>query len=108
MNVEVLIPIVLFVCITYCVKLVVDARMRSKMLKDGGSADLMRSLVQSEAQQRRHSSLRSGLILTAIALGFAAIQFNGWQEINAGVIAVLAAATGIGNLVFYALTRRLD
>lgn len=108
MNAEVLIPIVLFVCITYCVKLVVDARMRSKLLKDGGSADLMRSLVQSEAQQRRHSSLRSGLILTAIALGFAAIQFNGWQEINAGVIAVLAAATGIGNLVFYALTRRLD
>lgn len=108
MNAEILIPIVLFVCITYCVKLVIDARLRSKLLKDGGSADLMRSLVQSEAQQRRHSSLRSGLILTAIALGFAAIQFNGWQEINAGVIAVLAAATGIGNLVFYTLTRRLD
>ena len=108
MNAEILIPIVLFVCITYCVKLIIDARLRSKMLKDGGSADLMRSIMQNEAQQRRHSSLRSGLILTAIALGFTVIQMNGWQEINAGVVAVLAAATGIGNLVFYALTRRLD
>lgn len=108
MELEMLIPIVLFLCITYCVKLVIDARLRSKMLKEGGSADLMRSVIQSETEQRRYASLRSGLILTAIALGFAAIQVNGWHEINAGVIAVLAAATGIGNLVFYAITRHKD
>lgn len=108
MNFEILIPIVLFVCITYCVKLVIDSRLRSKMLKDGGSAELLHTMVQNEEQQRRYSSLRSGLILTAVALGFGTIQAYGWQEINAGVVAVLAAATGIGNLVFYALTRRAN
>jgi hypothetical protein len=108
MEFELLIPIVLFLCITYCVKLVIDARLRSKMLKEGGSTDLMRSMVQNEQQQRRQSSLRSGLILTAVAIGFGTIQAFGWNEINAGVVAVLAAATGLGNLVFYALTRKLD
>ncbi|MFC4820275.1 hypothetical protein [Dokdonella ginsengisoli] len=108
MEFELLIPIVLFLCITYCVKLVIDARLRSRMLKEGGSTELMRSMVQNEQQQRRQSSLRSGLILTAVAIGFGTIQAFGWNEINAGVVAVLAAATGLGNLVFYALTRKLD
>lgn len=108
MEFEVLIPITLFVCITYCVKLVVDARLRSKLLKDGGSADLLRSIVQGEEQQRRHASLRWGLTLIAIAIGFAMIHASGWHEVNAGVIAVLAAATGIGNLLFYAISRRFS
>lgn len=108
MQFETLIPIVLFLCITYCVKVVIEARLRSRMLKEGGSAELMRSMVHNEQQQRRQSSLRSGLILTFVAAGFGAIHAFGWNEINAGVVAVLAAATGIGNLVFYAITRRLD
>lgn len=108
MEFEFFIPIVLFLCITYCVKLVIDARLRSKLLKDGGSADLMRSIVQGEEQQRRHSSLRWGLTLVTIAIGFAAIHTYGWHEINAGVIAVLAAATGIGNLLFYVISRKLS
>lgn len=108
MEFELLIPIVLFLCITYCVKLVIDARLRSKMLKEGGSAELVRTIVENEQQQRRQASLRSGLILTAVAIGFGTIQAFGWDEINAGVVAVLAAATGLGNLVFYAIARRLD
>lgn len=108
MQFETLIPIVLFLCITYCVKVVVEARLRSRMLKEGGSAELMRSMVHDEQQQRRQSSLRSGLILTAVAIGFGTIQAFGWDEINAGVVAVLAAATGLGNLVFYAIARKLD
>jgi len=55
---------------------------------------------------RLHKALRSGILLVSIAAGFGLVQWIGWQEINAGVVAVLVGATGVGHLVFYALARR--
>ena len=34
------------------------------------------------------------------------IEAGGWQQITPGVIAVLAIATGLGNLAYYAFMRR--
>ena len=58
MNLEFLIPIVLFVCITYAIKAVVDARVRRQMVESNGSQELVRSIVESEEARRRHGSLR--------------------------------------------------
>lgn len=107
MELEVLIPITLFICITYTIKAVVDARVRRQMVGAGGSEELVRSLVQGEEMHRRHASLRWGLVLVALAIGFGLIQAFGWTELNPGMIAVLAGATGLGNLAFFGVSRRL-
>ena len=99
--------ITLFVCIAYVIKVCVDATVRRRMLDAGGSTELVASGLRDEEQRRRHSSLRWGIVLLSVALGFGLIQWFGWQEITPGAVAVLAGATGLGNLVFYAVSRKL-
>jgi hypothetical protein len=107
MDFEILIPISLFVCITYAIKVVMDARVRRQMVAAGGSEELVGSILRSEELRQRHSSLRWGIILVALGLGFGLIQWAGWQDVTPGLVAVLVGATGLGNLVFFALSRRL-
>ncbi|BFI94876.1 MAG: hypothetical protein RSP_03860 [Rhodanobacter sp.] len=108
MNFGDLIPISLFICIAYTIKVCVDAMVRKRMVATGGSADLVASVLRDEELRRRHSSLRWGIVLLSVALGFGLIQWFGWQEVTPGMVAVLAGATGLGNLVFFALSRRLS
>ena len=107
MNFEVLIPITLFICIVYAIKSVVDARVRSKLIAANGSDELVRSMLLGEAHQRRHNSLRWGIVLTALAIGFFVIEAAGWTEVTPGVVGVLLAVTGLGNLGFYLTARKL-
>ncbi|KRA16272.1 MULTISPECIES: DUF6249 domain-containing protein [unclassified Lysobacter] len=109
MDLDSLIPITLFLCITYAIKFVVDARFRSKLIQQGsGSEELIRSLVQGDDQRRRHASLRWGVLALTLAVAFGLIEAFGWREVTPGVIALLLAATGLGNLAYYALSRRLS
>jgi Domain of unknown function (DUF6249) len=107
MQFELLIPITLFICVTYAIKALLDARTRSKLIAANGSEELIRSLVQNEEQQRRHASVRWGVVLVCLAVGFALIEFFGWDEVTPGAIAVLLGATGIGNLVSFYISRDL-
>ena len=107
MDLGLLIPISLFVCITYAIKVVVDAMVRRHMVNAGGSEELVNSILRDEEQRRRHSSLRWGIVLVSVALGFGLIQLFGWREVTPGLIAVLAGVTGLGHLAFFAISRRL-
>ncbi|MEO5812863.1 MAG: DUF6249 domain-containing protein [Rhodanobacter sp.] len=107
MDFSMLIPISLFVCIAYVIKVVVDARVRQRMVDSGGSEELVTSVLRDEGLRRRHSSLHWGIVLVALAIGFGLIQWFGWQTVTPGLIAVLAAVTGLGNLVFFAISRRI-
>ncbi|MGY3039841.1 hypothetical protein ACVWWQ_001464 [Rhodanobacter sp. TND4EL1] len=107
MNFEILIPITLFICIAYAIKVVVDARVRRQMVASGGSEELVNSVLRDEEQRRRHSSLRWGIVLLSVGVGFGLIQWFGWQEVTPGLIAVLALTTGLGNLAFFAISRKL-
>ena len=108
MDYGILVPISVFVCIAYSIKVCVDAMVRRRMVDAGGSADLVDSLLREERQRRHHSSLRWGIVLLSVALGFGVIQWIGWTEVTPGLVAVLAGATGLGNLVFFAISRRLS
>ena len=103
-----LIPIVLFICITYAIKVFVDSRVRLRMVSSGVTGEMVTSILREEELRRRLSSLRWGIVLVALAIAFGVIQGAGWTELNAGIIALLAAATGIGNLVFFAVARRMN
>src|SRR5262245_50148800 len=107
MQFEFLIPIILFFCITYIIKLVLDSRTRAKLIATNGSEEMIRSLVRNEEEQRRHASVRWGVVLVCLAVGFALIQYFGWDEITPGAIAVLLGATGIGNLVSFYVSRNI-
>lgn len=108
MDSHALIPITLFVCLTYSfvylVKAVVDARMRSLLARSGASDELLRSILAGEEQERRLTSLRWGVSLVAIALGFILIQLLGVNDVTPGAIAILAGAIGAGQLVFFVLS----
>ena len=107
MNFELMIPISLFVCIAYSIKAVVDARVRKQLVSSNGAPDLVRSILQGDETNRRLSSLRWGITLVALALGFGIVEAAGWTEITPGVIAVLVGALGLGNLASFAVARKL-
>jgi hypothetical protein len=107
MNFDVLLPITLVVGIVYAIKAVLDARLRRHIVNAGGSVEVVNTLLRDEQLQRRHSSLRWGIVLLSVALGFGLIEWFGWHEIAPGVIAVLAGSTGLGHLVFFAISRRI-
>jgi hypothetical protein len=99
-------PITAFVCLAYAIKAVADARVRSKLIAANPSDELIRALLVEEEQQRRQASLRWGIVLSCLAGAFGLIEAFGWEDVSPGVIAVLLGATGIGNLVFFAIARK--
>lgn len=107
MDFALLVPISLFICITYAIKAVVDSRVRKQLVSSNGSPELVQSIMTNDETNRRLSSLRWGITMIALAIGFGIVQGAGWTEINPGVIAVLVGALGLGNLGFYALSRKL-
>lgn len=104
---NVLVPMTLFLSITYVIKLLIDARMRILLLRAGNADGLLQSLLQNEEVQRRHASLRSGISLLALGVGFGVIQLLGWTDITPGAAGVLVGALGLGNLCYYGLSRRM-
>lgn len=106
MNFDLLIPISLFACIAYSIKAVVDARVRKQLVASNGDPSLVRSILEGDETTRRLSSLRWGITLVALALGFGIVEAAGWREITPGVIAVLVGAVGLGNLGSFAAARK--
>lgn len=106
MEFGILIPITLFICIYLAIKVVVDARTRRQMVQSNGSEDMLRTVVEGEETRRRQASLRWGVVLVALAVGFGLIEAMGWDELTPGVFAVLLGATGLGNLAAYFVANR--
>lgn len=111
MDKGLLIAMTLFLCITigitYIVRLLVNARLRIKMLQVSGSKDLVESVVQGDMRRDRMTALRWGILTLTEAIAFGFIQAMGWDTINPGVIAVLLGAFGLGSILFFLLGRRL-
>lgn len=102
------VPCALFLCVTYGFKVAVDAVVRYRMLKEGLSESLLRTILLGEREQRRRDSLRWGLFLVAIGIGFALIQVFGWTDMGPASAAVITICAGLGLLAFHAVTRRRD
>lgn len=107
MDLDLLIPITLFICIAYAIKATVDAYTRRRIIESRGSEELVRSLLDGETVRRRQSSLHWGSVLLALAVGFGLVELVGVTHVTPGAIALLLGATGLGNLAYYLLERRL-
>ena len=107
MNSGDLIPIVLFLSIAWTIKVIVDARLRAHIVDSNGSQDLVRSMIESDELRRRHASLRNGIVLLALGIGFAAVNGNGgFDNFTPLSLAILLGATGLGNLAYYLVARK--
>jgi hypothetical protein len=103
---QTLIPLALFFCITFAFKALLDAVTRYRMMKESIPETLLAELLRHDAMQRRLSSLRWGIFLIAIGLGFALLEAFGWTRPTPGSIALLAILTGAGQLIYFRLTNR--
>src|SRR5690606_28754770 len=81
MNFELLIPIAFFAAVAYVIKVVVDAGVRRRMVEANGSQELVRSILLGEEQRSRLGSLRWGVILIALAVGFGIVDAGNWDEL---------------------------
>lgn len=106
MNQNVVVPIVLFACVTYVFKALIDARLRWQMFKRGGSEELVRMLVDAEDRRRRSSALHWGAVMLAIAIGLALASAMGWQDLTMASAALFIGATALGQLAYYWLSSR--
>lgn len=103
---QTLVPLALFFCITFAFKALLDAVTRYRLMKESVPEALLAELLRHDAAQRRLSSLRWGIFLIAIGLGFALLQALEWTRPTPGSIAVLAILTGVGQVIYFRLTSR--
>ena len=106
MNFDVLVPITLFISIVYAIKVIADALVRRRLVESNGSEELVRSMLASEAERARTGSLRWGVTLVALAIGFGLVEIGGWNDLTPGVLAILLGATGLGNLAYWFIARK--
>jgi hypothetical protein len=101
-----IVPLALFVSVVFAYKITLDAIMRYRMLREPGTEHLLQSMLQGEQAQRRLTSLRVGLVMIAVAIGFALIELMDIRRVTPGAIALLVGCTGVAHLVYYLLSRK--
>jgi hypothetical protein len=108
MNLPDLIPITLFICIAYSIKVVADTYMRRRIIQAHGTDALVRLLLESDITRRHQLSLHWGCVLSTLAAGFGLVELSGVDRVTPGTIALLLGATGLGNLGYYLLQSQLN
>jgi hypothetical protein len=104
---QLFVPVILFLCVAYCFKVLVDAAMSYRLVRMGSPVEIVHAVFESLAAQRRSGSLRWGLVLVALGGSLGLIQLLGWRDFSPGTLALLLAGTGLGHLSFFALTRKI-
>lgn len=103
-----LIPMVGFACLVAIVHLVVDARVRRRLVETHASEELVRALADSERQARRSGSLKWGLVLIASGLGFALVGAFRLGSDDPAAYGLLLACSGAGLIAYHLLQGRRD
>jgi len=105
-QLESLIPIVLFICITAAVKFIMDGRVRQRLAQSGASEDLVRTMLAADEQNRKVSSLKWGLVLLLVGIAFGIIDVTNLNADDPATFGIVIAAAGLGMLGFHALANR--
>lgn len=101
-----IIPMVGFVCLVAIVHLVVDGRVRRRLVETHATEDLVRALAESERHARRSSALKWGLVLIASGLGLVLTQIFGLGSADPAAYGLLLGCSGLGLLVYHRLQPR--
>ena len=101
-----LIPIVLFLSVVAAIKIVMDGRVRRKLAESGASEGLVRSMLLTDEQNRRLSTLKWGLVLALVGVAFGLINLLNLSAKDPATFGMLIATAGPGMLRFHALASR--
>lgn len=107
MDFALLIPITLFVCIVVAIKVVVEARMRKRMVESHVSEELVKSMLTADERNRRLSALKWGLVLTSVGVAFGLISALHLDSENPGAFGLLIGAAGVGMLAYHFIADRV-
>jgi hypothetical protein len=97
----------LFATIAFSLKIIVDARSRTKLLQSNPHQGLVEAILKGEERRRRQSALRWGIVLVSLAVGLGIVEIMGWTRPSAGLFAVLLGTTGLGNIASYLVCRKV-
>ena len=106
-NIEALIPMVLFVCVVMAIKVVVESRLRKRMVESHVSEELVKSMLLADERNRRLSALKWGLVLTSIGIAFGLVGAFHLDGNNPGAFGLLVGAAGLGMLAYHFIADRV-
>ncbi|GAB4333186.1 MAG: hypothetical protein Kow0037_11390 [Calditrichia bacterium] len=98
---EVLIPITIFLVFAYIIRIIMENRVRTKLIEKGLVDESIKHLFQAQQKSQPDSSLKWGLVLVGVGAAFAIGGFFREvisEEVTMGMAFVFA---GIAYLVYY-------
>lgn len=101
----ILLPFFLALCIIAVIRMVVDARLRRRLAETHASEDMVAALVRADEETRRQSSLKWGLVLTAMGGALCLIDVFGLGVEDPTAFGLLIGFAGLGMLAYHALRR---
>ncbi len=101
MDFTLLIPITLFICIVWIVKLVTESRLRRRLSETHASEDLIKAMFQTDELNRRHSALKWGLVMVLVGIAFGLIDVLNLNPDDPATFGILFGATGLGLLGYH-------
>lgn len=107
MDKNIVVPALLFLCVTYAFKLLIDARLRWLLMRSG-SPETVAALLAGEQRLRQGETLRAGLSMLGLAAGLALVAAFDWPPLSAATFSVLLAGVGAAQVLSHVLLKRAD
>lgn len=101
MDFTLFIPITLFICIVAAIKIIIDGRMRRRLVETNGSEDLVKAMLLADEQNRRFGALKWGMVLTLVGGAFFAQQLLKLGSQDPATYGLLFVASGFGLLGYH-------
>lgn len=101
----ILLPFFLALCIIAVIRMVVDARLRRRLAETHASEDMVAALVKADEENRRQSSLKWGLVLTAMGSALCLIDIFDLTVEDPTAFGLLIGFAGLGMLAYHAMRR---
>lgn len=106
MDFALLIPITLFICIAYAVKVVFDSRVRRRLVESNGSEELVKAMLQADEQSRRLGALKWGMVLTTVGLAFFIQQVTDLGPQDPATWGLMFVAAGVALIGYHVISAR--
>lgn len=104
--IAILLPVVFAVCIVVAIRIVVEARLRRRLAETHASEELLQSMLVADAENRRQSSFKWGLVTALLGFALVAVDVLGLDVDDPGAFGLLFGAIGAGLIAYYGATRR--
>ena len=106
-NFEVFIPIVMFICVAYVIKVVSDNRIRRSAVERGQVNENIKYLYSQNWEYAVPSSLKWGIVLIFLGIAFLLIHFVPEFDSDRLIAAILFLMAGLGFITYYGIGKYL-